>query len=156
MVCCSLVTCLMEVWCTVCVRSLLPACSMHSPACHLSGRTLNDLQYIAHKERFDYVFEQHRPMDVWNVTGGVELRLMRGVCGESTTALNMCGELAHCPLFTAIPGNHDIGLGPPCKAAAIDRFRAAFGALNYDFSIANFTFVVRTKLGQGMTMRLFC
>lgn len=119
--------------------------------CGLSGRTLNDLQYIAHKERFDYVFEQHRPMDVWNVTGGVELRLMRGMCGESTTALNMCEELAHC--VNAIPGNHDIGLGPPCKAAAIDRFRAAFGALNYDFSIANFTFVVRTKLtGQGRAL----
>ena len=53
----------------------------------------------------------------------------------------------HVPIvFNAFPGNHDIGLGPPCKAAAIDRFRAAFGALNYDFSIANFTFVVRTKL----------
>ena len=39
-------------------------------------------------------------------------------------------------------GNHDVGLGHFCNTAAYGRFRKAFGPVNYDVTIANFSFVV--------------
>ena len=89
--------------------------------------------------RFQSVFHKQLPgMRVYNVTY-VPLVLPRMcVC----LCVCLCADgVSRCPHS----GNHDIGLGPSCSPAAYARYRQSFGPVNYDVTIANFSFVVMSS-----------